>query len=349
MQPNKLYRISVDAKTSDSTRNQSASIDILTLPDPDEIDVQQKKSESITVHWPTYAKASHYLMYCRPLNSDARSAVVILNSTNLLQPLPNVTRNGNVSTVLGLRPKTQYVFWVLLYFENRTDPYKWPPSDRFVFETLSDKPKSPGKPKIRHLQNDVFKIDWAAAENNGSPITNYKLEGLRSRVATRTSRSTNTTQGNYTLQIVEEVEPQADKWTPYYEGNETYWISKDLTPISAYLFRVKAQNAYGWGNYSELSERVNDTLVSPENRAFYLLAVAGPFLMTFLVVVFCCILCGEFKKTNIYFRNVRNRLRIERGSTNFTNTFYFIQHSVDVRPRKRASKKQLLCNVPTSS
>lgn len=236
-------------------------------------------------------------MYCRPLDYDASRADILLDSIDDNRRYPKVERRGNALTVLDLHPKTQYVFWLSLYFENRTEPYKWPSTERFVFETASDKPEPPGRPDVMHLRNDEYKVIWTASVNNGSPIDAYKLEGLRFRGAARINRPTNSTQGNYTLQMVEEIEPQADKWTVYYNGTDTSCVVKDLIPISMYSFRVQAHNVHGWSNYSLLSEPINDTLVSKEYRDFLVLAVAGPILMTLLVVVFSCILCGKFDRS----------------------------------------------------
>lgn len=265
---------------------------VATLPDPDEIDLQFKTSDSLTVHWPPYMEALSFAMYCRPLDYDAGD--VILDSANVERLYANVERRGNALTVLNLHPKTKYVFWLLLFFENRTEPYKWPSGERFVFETLADKPNPPGQPHIAPLGSNMFKINWTASVNNGSPIEEYSLEGLRFRVTARVSRAANGTQGNYTLQMVEEVEPQADKWTVYYEGNETYWIAKDLSPITIFSFRVRARNTHGWSEYSPLSEKTSDFFITKEYRDFLVLAVAGPILMTFLIVIFSCILCGEY-------------------------------------------------------
>lgn len=250
-------------------------------------------------------------MACRPIGYDDSNAEIILDSTNQINS-SNVERTGNVLKILRLHPKTQYTFWLSFWFENRTEPYLWPRDERFVFETHADRPNAPGKPTINHLRSDVYQVTWPAAEGNGAAVEEYSLEGLRYRGLNRASRSTNESdtndQYNDTTLVtntltniplsIEDPTPIADEWTEYYSGNETYWIIKDLDePISMYSFRVRARNAYGWSNYSALSEQITEIYTLTDRREYLLIAVAAPAFVAILIITFSCIVCGKHPLT----------------------------------------------------
>lgn len=306
MLPNQPYNVWIRAYTTETLHNQSLPLQIVTLPDPDMIKLISSTSKSLTIEWEPYLRAIKYVMSCRPISGfDDSDAEVILDSTHRINST-NVQRTGSILTILNLHPKTQYIFWLSFWFENRSDPYIWPRDERFVFETYADRPNAPGKPSIVHVRSDVYQVTWKAAEGNGAIIEEYSLEGLRYRGLNRAARSTNSngTVQNHTLVTntvaniplnVEDPTPIADDWTVYYTGNDTYWIIKDLVdPIAMYSFRVRARNAYGWSEYSALSEPITEIYALSEHREYLLIAVAAPALVAILIVTFSCIICGEF-------------------------------------------------------
>lgn len=302
--PNQPYNVWIRAYTTEILHNQSIPLKIVTLPDPEEIRLISSSSKSLTIEWEPYSKAQKYIMSCRPIGYDDSNAEIVLDSTFQINST-NVQRDGKILKVLNLHPKTQYTFWLSFWFENRTDSYVWPREERFVFETHADRPNAPGKPTIVHLQSDVYQVTWSPAEGNGAIIEEYSLEGLRYRGLNRAARSANSNEiMNQTLVIntltnipltVDDPVVIADDWTEYYAGNDTYWIIKDLPdPIAMYSFRVRARNAYGWSEYSALSEPVTEIYALSEHREYLLIAIAAPALVTILIVTFSCIICGEF-------------------------------------------------------
>lgn len=307
--PNQPYNVWVRAYTTETLHNQSLPLKIVTLPDPENIQFVSATSKTLTIEWQPYLRALKYIMACRPIGYDDSNAEIILDSSNQVNS-SNVERNGNVLKILNLHPKTQYTFWLSFWFENRTEPYTWPRDERFVFETHADRPNAPGKPSINHLRSDVYQVTWPSADGNGAPIESYSLEGLRDRTTNRAARSTNSTnvtsdQYNDTTLVTntltnvpltaEEPETNFDDWTEYYSGNETYWIIKDLDePIAMYSFRVRARNAYGWSNYSAMSDRITEIYTLSEHREYLVIAVAAPAFVAILIVTFSCIVCGMF-------------------------------------------------------
>lgn len=307
--PNLQYSVWIRVYTTPSTYNQSVPVKIVTLPVPEEIHLVQSTSKTLSIEWKPYSSALKYILSCRPLEYDKTTSENLLDSSFKTNNT-NVQQNGNILKILNLHPKTQYIFWISLYFQNRSEVYVWPHDERFIFETQGDRPDAPGKPNIVHVRSDVYKVTWMPAENNGASIEKYSLEGLRYRAANRVARSTETNglQNNNSNDVinsrtpiplvVDEFGPIADDWTEYYSGNDTYWIIKDLTPIDLYSFRVRAQNAYGWSEYSALSEQITEAFISNEHRDYLLIAIAAPAFIIFLLVSMSCIVCG---KIIIYF------------------------------------------------
>lgn len=318
--PNQPYNVWVRAYTTETLHNQSLPLKIVTLPDPANIQFVSATSKTLEIEWQPYAHALSYIMACRPIGYDDSNAEVILDSSNQINS-SNVERNGNVLKILNLHPKTQYTFWLSFWFENRTEPYTWPRDERYAFtyETHADRPNAPGKPSINHLRSDVYQVTWASAEGNGAPIEVYSLEGLRYRGLNRSARSTDSTnitgdQYNDTTLVtntltnvpltVEDSESNGDKWTEYYLGNETYWIIKALDePIAMYSFRVRARNAYGWSNYSALSDRITEIYTLGEHREYLVIAVAAPAFVSILIITFSCIVCGKYSSAALLFSN----------------------------------------------
>lgn len=309
--PNQPYNVWIRAYTTDSLYNESLPLKVVTLPDPEKIELVSSTSKSLTIEWEPYARAMQYIMKFRPIGYDDSAAEIILDSTHKQQiNTTNVQHNGKKLTVLNLHPKTQYQFWLSFQFANRSDPYNWPLDEHFVFETYADRPNAPGKPRILNIHQDVYQVIWLAAEGNGAMIEEYSLEGLRYHVLNRPSRSTNSNSNsngthNETaatddtlLNIpltVDESMPIADEWTEYYRGNDTYWIIKDLSSdLAQYTFRVRARNAYGWSEFSTVSDRITEIFPFVAHREYLFIAAAVPALVTIVIVTFCCIVCGEF-------------------------------------------------------
>lgn len=304
--PNQPYNVWIRAYTTETLHNQSLPLKVSTLPDPESIQLRSTTSKSLTIEWEPYTRAVKYVMACRPIGYDDSAAEIILDSTHLINS-SNVFKDGQLLTVMNLHPKTQYAFWLSFWFENRSEPYIWPRDDRFIFETLADRPNAPGKPTINPLRGEVYQVTWAAADGNGAQIEEYSLEGKRYRGTNRIARSTNSSgKFNETLEsgtitniplTVDEPSPIAEDWSEYYKGNETYWIIKDLdVPIAMYSFRVRARNAYGWSEYSSISEEITGISTFTEHRAYLWIGVAAPAFVAVLIIVFSCIVCGELLK-----------------------------------------------------
>lgn len=218
---------------------------IETLPDPELIELRSSTPESLIIAWEPYLSAVKYEMSYRPTDHDDLMAKIILDSTYDINST-NVLHDGNVLTILNLRPKTQYTFWLSFWFDSRLDSYDWPQeNDRFIFETLSDRPNAPGKPTVFRLQDDMYQVTWKASEGNGATVVQYSLEGLPHRGLNK-AESTNSNS------LLTFEDSKSIHWIIFYSGNDTFSINKGLNEIR--LFRVRARNVNGWSDYSEITE-----------------------------------------------------------------------------------------------
>lgn len=83
---------------------------------------------------------------------------------------------------------------------------------------------------------------------------------------------------------VDEPEAPDTEWHTYYNGTESYWIIKDLKPFD-YAFRCRSRNAYGWSEYSPISESIASPYLSPEGQNYIVAAICVPIAATILIIV----------------------------------------------------------------
>lgn len=301
--PNQVYNVWVRAYTTNTLFNQSDALEIETFPEPRNLTLNTVTAGQFDIHWTPYRDALNCAVSYKLYN-------------NITDPWKNVYTchelNHSFATadniiVDHLQPKTQYLFVITMEFARMKLSYEW--ERHFVFETLPGRPNAPGKPNIKHVSGDVYKVFWTPALNNGAEIETYSLEALRYSVNKRDTRSTDTAAAEnrknvdtlrYTTMVtapplqVDESEPLEDSWTTYYNGSDTHWIIKDLVPIDKYSFRVRARNSFGWSEYSELSDIINAPLPSSEEYAYMMLATVVPISIALLIVLILCLFCSTF-------------------------------------------------------
>lgn len=309
---NQPYSISVKAYTSPTTFNQSDSVQIQTLSEPDNITVVDVSSQSLQIHWKPHRNITRYVLEYEEINSENKMIVVDSDDGNANRPM-NVSE---LFLVENLQPKTRYRFSILLYFVNRPQAYLWPQDSRFIFETHGDCPSAPGKPVIRHVRDAVYKVAWEPSKDNGATIIAYSLEGWHQPPSNRVKRSTlNSEADTYELPVKSEFSLQFDslnytkmvtttplsvededmpdrQWVTYYNGTDTYWIIQDTVPIAKATFRVRALNSYGWGMYSVESDATSEAY-NIATRDNILFAVFIPALIILLIVVAFFIIYGK--------------------------------------------------------
>lgn len=212
--------------------------------------------------------------------------------------------------VTGLLPKTQYRFIVLLFYPNRQDPYVWPPDARFVYETDADHPSSPGRPIVTQLRQDIYKVSWEPAKDNGAVILEYALEAL-----VRSPRNTNRVERSVE-QLEEDEDPEEmnntiptrmdvittdsqeyvtfdERWDLVYNGTDVYWIIPEKLTFHKNKFRVRARNSCGWGPFSGESDPISEPLLSSQTGSYLMIVMVS---ICAIVIVFFVLICvfGEY-------------------------------------------------------
>lgn len=298
--PKTAYSVWVRAYTTSILFNESDALEVITFPEPANVTQLASTSSEIEVTWQPYKEALNCALLYKHYHNNTEDLKEIFNcNENTVESTYNIS-------VKNLQPKTQYMFVISMEFAQMKAAYEW--ERHFIFETKPGKPNAPGKPNIKHVSGDVYKVSWSRAHNNGDYILLYSLEALRYSVSKREPRSTDsiddsTSNGDrlsYTTMVaapplqIEETKPLEDTWTVCYNGTDTHWIIQNLIPIDKYSFRVRALNSNGWSDYSELSDIINAPLPSSERYAYMLIATIVPISITLLCVLIACLFCSKY-------------------------------------------------------
>ncbi|XP_055846704.1 protein sevenless [Episyrphus balteatus] len=275
LKPDHSYTVWIVVFSTSTLFNESSIYTFDTFPEPEGLIFLNSTSSTLTLNWNASVNVTSAFLLYSPLNIDDYISV-------------NITGDSQKRLIESLEPKTKYTFQMKLFYANSVHSYVWPPDNRFVFETLGDRPGAPGQPLIEHIKGEVFKIFWEPARNNGAPILEYSLEALQSSQVKRVRRSHYFPQNddrqvnNKTLARLgqlpwaEEIQPIQDKWIPYCNGTDTNCIIKELHTMRLLMFRGRARNSFGWGPYSADSEMIAEPFVSPRKRDTLVFAIVAP-------------------------------------------------------------------------
>ncbi|XP_035904405.1 protein sevenless isoform X2 [Anopheles stephensi] len=255
LQPNQTYIIWVRAYSNFHAYSDSDKFQIQTFPEPGDIQLLSLNSTGIRLRWIPPPNCQKYKIQYSI--AGQHSWTTMYDSMVPVSVWYNYYHEVN-----DLLPKTKYLFTVLLYYPYREEPYMWPRDRDILFETMADRPAAPGRPEVTKLRQDVYKVSWEPAKDNGAFIEEYALEALvtQSNRAVRlvmpsedeTEQVVGASGSNETAPSTE-VETYDEHWSQVYNGTDVYWIIPERHAIQSNLFRVRARNSYGWGPYSEES------------------------------------------------------------------------------------------------
>ncbi|XP_011494388.1 PREDICTED: proto-oncogene tyrosine-protein kinase ROS [Ceratosolen solmsi marchali] len=185
--------------------------------------------------------------------------------------------------ITNLKPNEYYQFKLILRYRNYTKDFLWPNDGRFTFQTLEDIPSAPGTPSLINLQTSNYQLHWEPATSLGYQVLSYFLEGMAIGPSTEPPTHHNVT----------------NKWNTLYNGTDNLWnIQQDMH--EKYLFRVRAKNDYGFGNWSEnssivdLTEMTRAMIIAREHLGL-ILGLSIP-VVTIVLLCFCYCLCPFQKK-----------------------------------------------------
>ncbi|XP_050074144.1 protein sevenless [Anopheles maculipalpis] len=285
LQPNQTYIIWVRAYSNFHAYSDSDKFQVQTFPEPNDIQLLSLNSTGIRLRWIPPPNCQKYRIQYSIVGQN--SWTTMYDSTVLASVWYNYHHEVN-----DLLPKTRYQFTVLLYYPYREEPYMWPRDRDILFETMADRPAAPGRPDVTKLRQDVYKVSWEPAKDNGAVIEEYALEALvtQSNRAARllipaedeTEQVASVTSASNETVPSTEVETYDEHWSQVYNGTDVYWIIPERHAIQSNLFRVRARNSYGWGPYSEESRPTSTDLFVRRTVAYIISFV----ILTAVLVVF---------------------------------------------------------------
>ena len=151
--------------------------------------------------------------------SDGGSAIdsrKIGYGTNGTAPTSEISSDGS-DTVTGLTPGTLYYFWAATH--NSVGWSAW--SARAQATTLRV-PDAPTPPSLSNIRPTTIDVTWSAPYNGGTAITSYEVGFSET-----------------------DANPPDDE-----EAGTSPHTVASLSPGQTYFFRVRAENAVGWGPWS---------------------------------------------------------------------------------------------------
>lgn len=311
--PGQEYLVYVRAYPENFTDAHSQSEEKLLkmLPEPNNLTLSGVSSEALNISW-TPMKDSI-------VNHSLEYTVSELERWHVVTEFAQI-RNRLIFRVRNLKAKEYYKFRLVLRYRNCSEDFIWPNDGRFIFQTLEDIPTAPGTPTLVNMQNSNYRLRWEPARSLGSQILYYFLEG------TAVGSFSGDEIVGYNL---------TNKWLSLYNGTENNWdVQSDMH--QKYLFRVRARNDYGFGNWSEMSSVVDLTemtraMVIAQEHLGLILGLSVPAI-TIVLLCFCYCLCRK---------NLSQILYRHRNENAFVNLLYFVrlncsrQHSTKNRRKTR--------------
>ena len=313
--PNQTYSIFVRAYSKNGTFSESESVYLSSYPEPPPIVRNNTTSTSMIIMWKQPENVSSFAI----VYSDQESLEPKNVSTLLLQD----ESNNKFFQIDQLEPKTKYNFTMLLKYVNSDKTYRWSPTTKIEFETKCDVPSPPGRPFVKRVTEIISKISWTPSKDNGAQIEFYVLESRRvsnldeyeKENSLRTKRAAVSTEFDDEQSDAEHeavTEPpfdvdheQDEKWTERYAGSESHYLA-NIEGIDKYIFRVKANNSYGFSVYSLISDFANSTYPLTENTTLssdkpniLLLMISVPITIILLGVIFVCTILSEFQSKKV--------------------------------------------------
>uniref|UniRef100_A0A182N0T5 Tyrosine-protein kinase receptor n=1 Tax=Anopheles dirus TaxID=7168 RepID=A0A182N0T5_9DIPT len=326
LQPNRTYLIWVQAHSTFQMFRESEKVQIQTFPEPSDIELLSLTSTTVRAHstFQMFRESEKVQIQTFPEPSDIEllsltSTTVRLRYSKADQTSWKVMNDSQAKVALwhnhhyeltGLTPKTKYQITFQLYYPHRQEPYEWPRDRRFLYETMADRPAAPGQPVVTRLQQGLYRVSWEPAEDNGAAIGLYELEVLL-RQTHRTKRANEPDAAASPTPATPSADPKAHdaEWRLVYNGPEPYWfIPEQHIAMHSSLFRVRANNSYGWGPYSNSSSPTGLLLPVHRTVAYFMTFIGAITIILLLVAGFILLICQTSKLKNFPMDAVSARL-----------------------------------------
>ncbi|XP_055926559.1 proto-oncogene tyrosine-protein kinase ROS-like isoform X2 [Argiope bruennichi] len=215
----KDHYITVRAYSADcEMHNDSEEVIVTAFELPSNITLVEASSTSLRLSWISPADDSisnHLLEYSQAEGEEDEWKVSEITATE--------PSTRHIFSIKNLIPKTKYYFRLILTYKEKGLKFVWPQNYNFEFTTSGDIPSPPGKPQVKRVVKDVFKLFW-------DPAVNYGFSD-----------------------IVYEVDIRSDlesTWKHFSNSSVTTSIVNNFSVNINYEFRVRAVNEYGASPYS---------------------------------------------------------------------------------------------------
>ncbi|XP_050027352.2 proto-oncogene tyrosine-protein kinase ROS isoform X2 [Dermacentor andersoni] len=239
MVPGTKYNILVRAYSRKGDMHSDSELRSVTTFDlPSNLTLARVTSREMDLTWTAPSEPvilSHRVEYLKPSTSEWRYFTSEATQANRTYIYP----------LRKLLPRTRYSLrMVLTYRSSLNDSFPWPPTGHFAFQTLADSPGKAAPPEVSLLGKDLFQVRWEDVPRNGGELLLYELQ-VRAVDLVAEQRSDDGSTPTV---------PSESAWVTAYNSSANHWIIRDLQVQHQYVFRVRALNEYGEGEYSEPSE-----------------------------------------------------------------------------------------------
>ncbi|XP_077293792.1 receptor protein-tyrosine kinase sevenless [Arctopsyche grandis] len=326
--PSQDYRIWIQAHSNNTNEHtNSEEVSIKTYPEPNNITLISNSPYEMRVSWMPY-KRKHIIHKYSLEFSDRESshfkevedkAVKILNGS-----IEYIVRN--------LKPKTLYKYRLKIMYANNSHPYYWPdttfafetPGDHpsapgkpivqhltnQVYQLHWTASEPHGSPILIYSLYGRVDIPDDAKIRIHRNTKSFERSNMSSAVKSkedifsRHARNANDTQFQSDIpyssieenpeSLVSENESHSisDDWIMLYNGSDTYWIIPENKLSDVYIFKIRAQNIYGWSDFSETSEGFDFSDITKITLTTDILAIILGVIISItfsIIIVFVCV------------------------------------------------------------
>ncbi|KAK8385153.1 hypothetical protein O3P69_012149 [Scylla paramamosain] len=324
LSPNTKYEVWVKVFSKDGLVDvDSEHVEVMTLPPLPALTLRHPYARSLLVAWTSPADNSvnrHRFQYLPEGKSRWRSLDTEMTS-------PDHTYLANLTQLL---PATHYLFRIQVVYTKTLHNYSWPSEPLFNYSTLSEIPGAPGQVmrQVGRLPlGSGLKVWWKQAKANGAPIIAYTLQAApyhpnQPPTADHTIGGLNTT------------------FTTVYNGSDNEWMIQGLDDTSSYIFRVRAVNRLGQGEWGE--ENIISTVAGPTmlNRT-HLPTILYSTIPTIAALVLMLCLSG-----GLAMRRTEKKKRKAKAASISDSSLHHPHHH---HPRGREVELANLGHLPTST
>ncbi|RWS08705.1 Proto-oncogene tyrosine-protein kinase ROS-like protein [Dinothrombium tinctorium] len=200
--------------------SESESVDLITNESPNNLTIANRGKRFLLLSWLPPQKTW----------INRHSLEMLSEETHIWQQVSSQQTNNSTTysfNVTQLKPNTLYYFRLVLTFKHKNLSLIWPPDGKFDFKTRGEIPSAPTNLLVINVKSGLYKITWNSVDAYGSKNLVYELF---------------------------KKDEHSDRWMRVYRGMNNFWYpNRTETSDTLYIFKVRAVNEFGEGEFSEQS------------------------------------------------------------------------------------------------